>query len=94
MSSSSSSSSPLSSSSLSPHPHHQGPDPGDDQPPPTGRQQQGCPSHPYWGLPQGHNEKYYMSMYRKVSLWRYDDHDNDVYDDNADYPDKTQSQML
>ena len=29
-----------------------------------------------------------MSMYRKVSLWRYDDHDNDVYDDDADYPDK------
>ena len=27
-------------------------------------------------------------MYRKVSLWRYDDHDNDVYDDDADYPDK------
>ena len=27
-------------------------------------------------------------MYRKVSLWRYDDDDNDVYDDDADYPDK------
>ena len=29
-----------------------------------------------------------MSMYRKVSLWRYDDDDNDVYDGDADYPDK------
>ena len=29
-----------------------------------------------------------MSIYRKVSLWRYDDDDNDVYDGDADYPDK------